>query len=73
MNKMQRGELAEFEACFTFACPKVTISFSFCSVAEPRSRNQIASWSRSRNYELRLRPSSGSGSFLFIKDLKKIL
>jgi hypothetical protein len=27
MNKMQRGELAEFEACFTFACPKVSISF----------------------------------------------
>jgi len=22
MNKMQRGELAEFDACFTFACPK---------------------------------------------------
>jgi hypothetical protein len=29
MNKMQRGELAEFEACFTFACPKVSISFPF--------------------------------------------
>jgi translation initiation factor 3 subunit L len=23
MNKMQRGELAEFEACYSFACPKV--------------------------------------------------
>ena len=23
MNKMQRGELPEFEACFTFSCPKV--------------------------------------------------
>ena len=22
MNKMQRGELAEFETCFTFSCPK---------------------------------------------------
>ena len=22
MNKMQRGELSEFEACFTFSCPK---------------------------------------------------
>ena len=22
MNKMQRGELPEFEACFTFSCPK---------------------------------------------------
>ena len=22
MNKMQAGDLAEFEACFTFACPK---------------------------------------------------
>ena len=22
MNKMQRGEMAEFEACFTFSCPK---------------------------------------------------
>ncbi len=37
---------------------------------EPRSQNEIASWSRSRNYELRLRRSSrnynwGSGSVLF--------
>ena len=22
MNKMQRGELPEFETCFTFSCPK---------------------------------------------------
>jgi hypothetical protein len=29
MNKMQRGELAEFEACFTFACPKVSYCFPF--------------------------------------------
>ncbi len=26
---MQRGELAEFEACFTFACPKVSCCFPF--------------------------------------------
>ena len=22
MNKMQRGEMSEFETCFTFSCPK---------------------------------------------------
>ena len=22
MNKMQRGEMGEFESCFTFSCPK---------------------------------------------------
>ena len=26
MNKMQRRELSEFEACFTFSCPKFLVS-----------------------------------------------
>jgi hypothetical protein len=76
MNKMQRGELAEFEACFTFACPKVSIFFPFCTAAVLRSRSRAA--------EIKLPPGAGAeiknsgsssdfGSFPFIKDFKKIL
>ena len=56
INKMQRGELPEFEACFTFSCPKflspVPLAYDMTDLegdALPRSRSGSSSrcsWTR---------------------------